>query len=148
MNKIILKGLVACVIVSYTLTGDATESPSATLKRLLGDYADFKPVVSTPVKTTGRKGDIIDPEFKTAVSSLRKKQDNLVKLKEKADTLASELERAEANIESLMIQLTEKDVEIAMLKEKIEEQNKLIKDMDAWMSDYFDWYYSVGESEE
>lgn len=139
MNKIILKGLATCVIASQVLVG-ATDTPDEILRKLLGDYADFKPVVSSPIKTKGRKGDIIDPEFKTAVSSLRKEQDNLVKLKEKANTLASELERAEANIESLKIQLTEKDAEIAMLKEKIAGQDELIEDIEARLDYYWCCY--------
>ena len=46
MNKIILKGLLSCIVMGQVLA-IAVEDPDSDLKALLGDYADVKPVLRT-----------------------------------------------------------------------------------------------------
>jgi len=121
MNKIILKGLVTCVVASYILTGKATESPSTAIRNLLGDYADFKGVVNTPVKTKVVEGSTISPTFKEAVSFLRKQQKELSTLQQKATLKDKTIEDIASKNKELQTEIDRMVTIQKMLVEKYKE---------------------------
>lgn len=151
MNKLTLKHLLICVIMSQTLAVAGEEDIDSFVNGLLGDYANIKQVQTTPVRTKIVRGsDVASPTFVRNVESLEDKlkqgKAELEEAKNAATELNKQIEQQKGNIQELSQQVSSLETDSAEKAKSIELLNNQIIRMQATQGVLVKRYQEVAKS--